>query len=512
MDNFSRLKSHVKSLILISLFTVAAAGIGGSWFLNEILGVNPLLAAAGGLGLVGITSIFVTQILTDYALRPLQFLRQAILHVSPEHSSAPAPNLETIKPGRELVTSLALEVYQMASQAQEGSQENSERLQNVTQSAQIVSHMPLPLFVFNKEQLVTNASAAGVEYCGVNSADMFGKPLYDSVDMEFPNEFTLEKWITDCQANKVTDTAYWERVRIRTKGDKAELRQCDMAAYYNRDNPSGTEFIVTLFDRTERYNVDDQSLSFVALAVHELRTPLTILRGYIEVLEDELGNSSEEMAGFMYKLQVSANQLTAFVNNILNVARVEDNQLVLSLSEEKWDEVLGHAVDDMKLKAQVHGKTLDCTIAPNLPTVAVDRVSIYEVINNLIDNAIKYSQGADKITIKSGLSKGGLIETTITDYGVGIPESVMPNLFEKFYRNHRTRAQIGGTGLGLYLSKAIISAHGGQIWAKSKEGEGSTFGFSLLPYAQLDEQKKSGDKNIVRNAHGWIKNHSLYRR
>jgi two-component system, OmpR family, sensor histidine kinase VicK len=101
----------------------------------------------------------------------------------------------------------------------------------------------------------------------------------------------------------------------------------------------------------------------------------------------------------------------------------------------------------------------------------------------------------------------------VQDFGVGIPSSVMPNLFSKFYRDHRNRAQIGGTGLGLYLSKAIISAHGGNIWVQSKEGEGSTFGFTLMPYERLAEELKNSDNNeIVRGAHGWIKNHSLYRR
>jgi two-component system sensor histidine kinase VicK len=90
---------------------------------------------------------------------------------------------------------------------------------------------------------------------------------------------------------------------------------------------------------------------------------------------------------------------------------------------------------------------------------------------------------------------------------------VLPNLFDKFYRNHRTKTEVGGTGLGLFLCKSIIDAHGGQIWAKSKEGEGSTFGFTLVPYAKLADELKTGDNaDITRTAHGWIKNHSLYRR
>src|SRR5690606_41774329 len=100
-----------------------------------------------------------------------------------------------------------------------------------------------------------------------------------------------------------------------------------MAAYYNRDNPSGTEFIVTLFDRTLHYNQDEQDLSFVALAVHELRTPLTMLRGYVEVFQDELGPTlPPDLQDFMHKMAASATQLAGFVNNILNVARVEADQ------------------------------------------------------------------------------------------------------------------------------------------------------------------------------------------
>jgi signal transduction histidine kinase len=146
------------------------------------------------------------------------------------------------------------------------------------------------------------------------------------------------------------------------------------------------------------------------------------------------------------------------------------------------------------------------------PAVGADHISISEVINNLIDNAIKYSGASKVINIETKVNQEGLVETTVQDFGVGIPSSIMPNLFTKFYRDHRNRAQIGGTGLGLYLSKAIVTAHGGTIWVRSKEGEGSTFGFTLLPYEKLAAVQKAGESDVTRSAHGWIKNHSLYRR
>jgi len=514
MDHLHKLKTQISNWLLLGLLANGMIAAAGWWVGTQILSIDPVLVFCGVSVLIFLSAAVLANFLSGVVIEPVKNLWQAILHVTPNSSDVSAPNLEKIHLGRELVTSLCLQVYQLASQETNKNKDLSDHRTQMVQAANIVSHLPLPLFVFNKEQLVTHASDSALGYCKLESAQLLGKPIFDSLHLEFPNEFTLDAWITECQQHKITDTAYWERVRVRLQNEEDGLRQCEMVGYYNRDNPSGTEFIITLFDQTERYKSDDNSISFISLAVHELRMPLTLLRGYIEVFEDELeGKLDAEMTDFMHKMQVAAAQLTAFVNNILNVARVEDDQLTLQLTEENWGDVLKRALDDMSLRAQVHGKTIESTIASDLPTVAVDSVSIQEVIYNLIDNAIKYSRDSKKIVLESKLDQNGMVVTTIEDFGVGIPTSVLPNLFEKFYRNHRTRESIGGTGLGLYLSKAIITAHGGQIWAQSKEDEGSTFGFSVQPYAQLaDELKTSNNTDIVRNAHGWIKNHSLYRR
>ncbi|HET6924696.1 MAG TPA: ATP-binding protein, partial [Candidatus Saccharimonadales bacterium] len=287
----------------------------------------------------------------------------------------------------------------------------------------------------------------------------------------------------------------------------------DLAAYYTKDSPTGVETMLVLFDHTKAYSQDDQAISFIALTVHELRTPLTLLRGYIEAFEEELdGKLDPEMKDFMFKMSATAQQLIAFVNNILNVARLDDDQLELQLREQPWGDIVRAAANGLALRAKVRGITLEYSIAQGLPTVGVDRMSIIEVINNLVDNAIKYSGESKRIRIATRMNAEGLVETTVQDFGVGIPDNVIPNLFTKFYRDHHNRAQIGGTGLGLYLSKAIVDAHGGSIWVTSKVGEGSTFGFTLLPFSQLSSEQRTADNSIVRDTHGWIKNHSLYRR
>lgn len=469
------------------------------------------------LGLAGV-AVLVFVVLMSFTIgswlrEPLQTLGQAVLHLAPHEQGTAAPQFDNLKIAREYVTSVAYQLYQIASLQE--NKDLAEHRREATQASNILTRLPLPIFVFNKQQIVTFSSESALSYIGQPSAQVFGKSLFEVVDLEFPTDFTLEKWVIDCQQHKATDTAYWRRVRVNLKDDDGRVRQCDIAGYYNRDNPTGIEFIITMFDRTEEYSQDEQALSYMALAVHELRTPLTLMRGYIEVFQDELeGKLDPEMTKFMKRLQSSARQLASFLNNILSMAKVEENQLAIKLAEENLRELINHAVSDMEVRAQALNRTISVNVPPSLPTVAADRVTIYEVLCNLLDNAIKYSGKSSDITVSASVNKENLVEVVIADKGVGIPTSVMPTLFEKFHRSHRTKAEVSGTGLGLYLSKAIINAHGGDVVVRSKENEGTTVSFTLQPYSQLADELKTGNNNdgMIRTAHGWIKNHSLYRR
>lgn len=513
MENLPKALAQIRSRIWATTFVLQLLVAGGALWAYSIHFLSPLLCLAAFVGLSFISALVTSLYASQLARIPLAALGQAVMHVAPSGTGIKAPQFNDLKIGRQYVTSVAYYLYQIASL-----QDNkilAEHRREATQASDMINHLPFPLLVFNKQQLVTFASESALEYCGTESAKLFGKPLFEAVDLDFPSDFTLESWINDCQAEKVTDTAYWRRVRVQLKDDNGTMRQCDMAGFYNRDNPTGIEFIITLFDRSEEYAQDDHSLSFVALAVHELRTPLTLMRGYIEVFEDELrGKLDPELTEIMRRMRASSQQLSAFVNNILNVARIEQDQLEIKLTEEKWEDVVKRSGMDMDVRASSLGKKITYDIATDLPTVAVDRITMYEVLCNLLDNSIKYSGKSTEIIVKAIKTIDGLVETQIIDKGVGIPTAVVPTLFEKFHRNHRNRAQVSGSGLGLYISKTIINAHGGDIWIKSKEDQGTTVGFTLKPYAQLADELKTGNNkdDLIRTAHGWIKNHSLYRR
>lgn len=510
MDYYSKLSHRVTFYVFSGIVSILAISIGAGWFVYTYTVDDAVLAFCAAVGLGVVLLYLFARSLSHYITEPIKALSQAILHVTPGEHGAPAPNLDRVRAARELVTNLSLQVYQLASQSARLPEHPAAA--HTDQASAVLDELPIPIFVSDKNQTITYCNPAAGLYLGLQPAEIKGKNMYSVLDMSFSNDQTLDSWLAQSRTNTVTASKQWDRVRL-SLNDKNH-KQCDLAAYYNQDNPSGAELVLALFDKTKFYSQDDDAISFIALAVHELRTPLTILRGYIEVFEDEVADQLDpEMQDFMKKMQASAQQLSSFVSNILNVARVEEDQLFLQLHEENWEQVLTSILSDVELRAQVEHKKIVAHIEPNLPAVAVDRTSIYEVVNNLLDNAIKYSEGSDEIIVATHVRDDGMIETTVQDFGIGVPQSIIGNLFEKFYRNHRSRAQFGGTGLGLYLSKSIISAHGGQIWVQSKEGEGSTFGFTLQPYAQLAKKEGSrNNKDIVRTAHGWIKNHSFYRR
>lgn len=460
-------------------------------------------------GLIALLAAFRAQ---HSAKIPLEAVGRAILHVSPSQHGVAAPKLETLSIGRAYVTDMVNQIQELAHIQTDQilvSQQTDTAL-----STSILRHLPLSLFALNSKQMVASASDIALSYSGVDAEKIIGQPLYDLIDLEFSSELTLDAWMTDCQQNKATDTTYWRRVRVRSKANPDLQKQCDIAGSYNRAGANGVEFIITLFDHTEEYDQDDQSINFVALAVHELRTPLTIMRGYIEALQDNLVDSADpQTRQYMNRLHSSAERLSSFINNILNVSRIQENQLTVNIAEEDWSEVIAHACQDMDVQAGAHDKIITQRIDQNLPTVGVDRTTIHEVLCNLLENAIKYSGKSDKIVVSARMTKDGLVETSVKDSGVGIPAAVLPTLFEKFHRNHRNRSQISGTGLGLYISKAIIDAHDGSIWVNSTEGQGSTFSFTVKPYSLLAAETKTSDNDaMTRTAHGWIKNHSMYRK
>ena len=250
------------------------------------------------------------------------------------------------------------------------------------------------------------------------------------------------------------------------------------------------------------------------MAAHELRGPITVIRGYLEVLAKELHSklSLDELA-LLNRLSVSANRLGTYINNTMNASRYDRRHLKLYLQEYSLRDIYHNIEDDLQLRAKTQSRTLAVNIPADLPTIAADRNTLQEVITNLVDNAIKYSNESGAITVGAKV-EGKFIETWVKDTGIGIPSSIIEHIFDKFYRSFRSRESTAGTGLGLYLAKAIVESHGGVMNVISQEGRGSTFSFTVPIYAAVAEKLKASDNSnegIIEDSSSWIKNHGRVR-
>ena len=209
---------------------------------------------------------------------------------------------------------------------------------------------------------------------------------------------------------------------------------------------------------------------------HDLKSPLTVISGYAEILMDGPERVAENWESILQEIISQTRMMTRLIEDTLAISKIESGVIELNLEDV---DVL-YPIENLVAIHQ-HKCKFKKELPQNLPKVRADKLRLHEILDNLITNAIKYSDAGNEITVSAVPDfKKACLVVSVKDTGFGIPESEIPNLFKKFYRikNDASR-RISGTGLGLYIVKQMVEAHSGQIWVESKLNEGSTFSFSL---------------------------------
>jgi len=257
----------------------------------------------------------------------------------------------------------------------------------------------------------------------------------------------------------------------------------------------GLRAIITISDVSKERELEEMKIDFVSMAAHELRTPLTTTRGYLSFLQDEVGEKlSEEQKSYLDKAFIASTQLASLVDNLLAVSRIEQGAVKLQVAPCDWIKTVKECVANFQPIAKEKNIKLAANLPLKLSNVFVDKFRITEVISNLIANALAYTKPNGKVLVEVE-EKNDQVITHIKDTGLGIPQEALPKLFTKFFRVTGILEQGSkGTGLGLYISKAIVEMHHGKIWVESTIGEGSTFSFSL---PSLKEKSKISKKEKV---------------
>jgi len=237
--------------------------------------------------------------------------------------------------------------------------------------------------------------------------------------------------------------------------------------------------IVVFHDLTRLKQLENTRQEFVANVSHELRTPLSLIKGYVETLIDGAKDNPEVSLRFLQTIDKHADRLTYLIEDLLTISRLESGQITLNLQTTDLRPVIQRALDELLNRAREKTVTLVNKV-PEGQAVRVDADRVHQVLFNLVDNAIKYGRQDVHVEVSSRAVDEKFVELSVTDNGPGIPAEHLERIFERFYRVDKARSrEQGGTGLGLAIVKHIVQSHGGEVWATSGEGRGTTFFFTV---------------------------------
>jgi two-component system phosphate regulon sensor histidine kinase PhoR len=240
-------------------------------------------------------------------------------------------------------------------------------------------------------------------------------------------------------------------------------------------NTGGSLLLVQDLTRVRR--LETVRRDFISNVSHELRTPLASLKALTETLQEGALEDPKAARRFLGRIETEVDALTQMAQELLELTRIESGQVPLELKAASPAVLLTSAADRMRAQAERAGLALRVEPPADLPEVLADPPRLEQVLVNLIHNALKFTRPGGEVVLSAGAQEG-FVRFAVADSGVGISPDDLPRIFERFYKADRARSG-GGTGLGLSICRHLVEAHGGQIWAESEEGRGSTFFFTI---------------------------------
>ncbi len=249
--------------------------------------------------------------------------------------------------------------------------------------------------------------------------------------------------------------------------------------------------VTILRDVTKEVEADRAKSEFVSTVSHELRTPMTSIKGYTDLIHaGAVGPINDEQKRFLGIIKDNTERLTALINDLLDISRVESGRVRFEPKLMQITDVISNVIKVMAVPAENKGQTLTYEVSGRIPEIVGDRDRLNQVITNLVGNAIRYTPEDGEIEVRVYPVEGA-VRVDVQDNGIGIAPDDLGHLFERFYRaDHPLVMETTGTGLGLSITKMFIEMHGGRVWVESELGQGSTFTF-ILPMPVQEEGEES---------------------
>ena len=348
---------------------------------------------------------------------------------------------------------------------QENLEQESKRLHS------ILSYMTDGVLATNRRGKITMINDMAKKQLGVQKEDVLNKSILELLKIE--DEYDLRDLITqipELMIDSQDDNGEYLSLRVRF-------------ALVRRESGFISGLVAVLHDTTEQEKEERERRLFVSNVSHELRTPLTSVKSYLEALDE--GALSEPVAPDFIKVSLDeTNRMMRMVTDLLHLSRIDNATSHLDVELINFTAFITFILNRFdKMRGPDEEKKYELVRDYPITSVwiEIDTDKMTQVIDNILNNAIKYSPDGGKITVTMKTTDDQMI-LSISDQGLGIPKQDLPRIFDRFYRVDRARSRAqGGTGLGLSIAKEIIKQHKGFIWAKSIYGKGSTFTI-VLPY------------------------------
>ena len=339
----------------------------------------------------------------------------------------------------------------------------------------IITHFADGILVFDKEDRLSLLNPKVEEIFEVKSKEILNLSL--SQLSKFPNFLPLLELL-----KKKEKELFRKELKLREN----LILEVSVIPIKAKSEIIGT--LVVLHDVTRKKIIERMKTEFVSIAAHQLRTPLSAIKWTLKMLLDgDLGEITEEQREFVNKAYRANERMIKLINDLLNVARIEEGRYLYKLSSLSIEPLVRKIVESLKQEAERKKIKLEFKKPKKkLPKLMLDAEKISLAIQNLVENAIKYTPAGGKVTVSLKVENEEVV-FSVKDTGVGIPKEQQDRVFSKFFRGANVmRMETEGSGLGLFITKNIIEAHGGRIWFQSKEGKGTTFYFAI-PFFQKVE-------------------------
>ncbi|WEG73563.1 cell wall metabolism sensor histidine kinase WalK [Vagococcus intermedius] len=304
-----------------------------------------------------------------------------------------------------------------------------------------------------------------------------GRSILDLLDIE--EDYTLRELLEGKNEQLLTINHEGEEDETIIKADFAMIR---------RESGFISGLVCVLHDVTEQEKNERERREFVSNVSHELRTPLTSMRSYLEALSDGAWEDPEIAPRFINVSLVETDRMIRMINDLLNLSRMDSQRSPLQKELLNLNELVNFVLDrfEMMINKENQNYTIKREFTRRVIWVEADQDRLMQVLDNIMNNALKYSPDGGEITCTLLETHNNVI-LSVSDQGMGIPKKDVKRIFDRFFRVDKARSRaMGGSGLGLAISKEVINDHGGTIWAESEEGKGSTFYLSL-PYEPIEE-------------------------